>query len=80
MRFRLLIPVISRIFNSNDTFTSKLLLLRAAARPNMDDTSRAPVLVELFTSRLFQLPSCRRPVRKAGPLPAGKRRRPSSSE
>src|SRR5258705_6520194 len=50
MRFRLLIPAlvafsILTILSLRNTHAAG-----AAARPTMDDTSRAPVLVELFTS------------------------------
>src|SRR5229473_5266603 len=50
MRFRLLIPVlvafsILTILSLRNTHAAG-----TAARPTMDDTSRAPVLVELFTS------------------------------
>src|SRR5882724_1296419 len=50
MRFRLLIPVLVAFSILTILSLRNTRAAGTAARPNMDDTSRAPVLVELFTS------------------------------
>src|SRR5712664_4991297 len=50
MRFRLLIPVLVAFSILTTLSLRNTHAAGTAARPTMDDTSRAPVLVELFTS------------------------------